>query len=120
MMPDYVQQVMEIYRNFATQAGLTQSAWQDAVGKHFYERYVDQYKMETDNYIQELNECLVELEKCQQEMYALGGIQVGKAPSPYNDLIREGWSPEWHGKQPGNLNAADAREIMNQRVQNRI
>lgn len=119
MMPDYIPQVMEIYRNFATQAGLTQSAWQDAVGKHFYEQYVAKYKTETDNYIQELNECLVELKKCRQEMYALAGIRGGEAPSPYNNLIREGWSSERNGKQPGNLNAADAREILDRRIQNR-
>ena len=118
MKPDYIYQVQEVYRNLATQAQVTREGWKDNVGKRFYRQYVDRYKEDTDFYIREFDHTLRVFDKCQNDMSALCGVDMSSAESPSlhdSYLNRKDWSEYSYGKNPGNLNASEAKAIMNER-----
>ena len=128
MIPDYIQQVYEIHGYLAKQALATQKDWQDSVAKRFYEKFIDRYEEKVNLYInggmdimgKGLNDLLVFFDEKEQEMAALGGIDMsgGSRNRIHNDFReRVHWS-KYNGPNPSELDAPEVKGIMNERERN--
>ena len=132
MIPDYVLQIQETERNLQTQSIVTRENWQDSVAKRFYEQFVDKYEETMALYInggmgmtgKGLDELLIFFDQKQKEMAQLTGrnisIDGGFGRRVHNDYReREDWYEPFDGTQPGNLNAYEVKEVMNERNRRR-
>ena len=79
MIPDYVDNVKDIYGTLAAQALDTQNYWKDSVAKRFYEKYIERYEEKVNLYVnggmditgKGLNELLVFFDQKENEMASL-------------------------------------------------
>jgi hypothetical protein len=131
MIPDYVLQVQEIQRNLETQTIVTRENWQDSVAQRFYDNFIQKYEDTIYLYIHGgigitgmgLDELLRFFDQKQNEMSQLTGMGLnidtnfgGKVHNEYRE--RDPWNKHYDGTQPGNLNAGEVKEIMNERDYN--
>jgi hypothetical protein len=128
MIPDYVLQVQEIQRNLESQSIVTRENWQDSVAQRFYDNFIQKYEDKIYLYIHGgmditgmgLDELLRFFDQKQNEMSQLTGmgldIDTGSGNKVHNEYReRDPWYEPWDGTQPGNLNAGEVKEIMNER-----
>lgn len=80
MIPDFVQQILEVQRRLAVQAGLTAESWRDCVRQSYYEEYVERYEADVEDILygrnvlgKGLGELLVFFDEKEGEMASLTG-----------------------------------------------
>jgi hypothetical protein len=130
MIPDFVLQLQETERNLKSQSIATRGQWQDSVAARFYNRFIDEYDKKINAYLfgdvsmygMGLDELLKFIDAKQNEMKELSGMDLPTqdySMGRVHDFRRERdpWntSTVFPYKQPGEMNARDRHEIMDER-----